>query len=53
MLVSLAFQMEKKMYGAKLDVNDKGLESRQPCDQTQPAWVYERQVLLDQLDLLL
>jgi len=26
---------------------------RQPGDQAQPAWVHERQVLLDQSDLLL
>lgn len=43
----------QKTYAAKLDVNAKGFEHRQPGDQTQPAWVYERQGLLDQPDLSL
>lgn len=43
----------QKTYAANLDVNAKRFEHRQPGDQTQPAWVYERQGLLDRPDLSL
>jgi len=36
----------------QLECSDRACEG-QPGDQAQPAWVHERQVLLDQPDLLL
>jgi len=40
-------------YGADHSGCHRAAHTGQPGDQAQPAWAYERQVLLDQPDLLL